>query len=112
MKKKKELDKTIKKNGKELQNYKQNIILNIMAYKIIIIGVLLITTTSCSSVGVASLSGNATTFFTTGKTSGDWFFSFILEKDCKLFRFIARPKRMVCQGGKNLMQSSGATTNL
>ena len=83
-----------------------------MAYKIYMIGFLLITTTSCSSVGVASLSGNATTFFTTGKTSGDWVISFVMEKDCKLFRFLARPKRIVCQGGKNLMQSSDATTNL
>ena len=84
-----------------------------MAYKIIIIGVLLITTTSCSSVSsVASLSGNGATFLTTGKTSGDWVISFVMEKDCKLFRFLARPKRIVCQGGKNLMQSSGATTNL
>ena len=67
-----------------------------MVYKIII-GFLLITTTSCSSVGVASVSGNATTFFTTGKTSSDWVISFVLEKDCKLFRVIARPKRKVCQ---------------
>ena len=63
-----------------------------MAYKIIIIGVLLITTTSCSSVGVASLSGNGATFLTTGKTSGDWVVSYFLEKDCKLFRIIARPE--------------------
>jgi hypothetical protein len=68
-----------------------------MAYKIIIIGVLLITTTSCSSVGVASLSGNGATFLTTGKTSGDWVVSFFLEKDCKLFRVIARPERKICQ---------------
>jgi len=68
-----------------------------MAYKIIIIGVLLITTTSCSSVGVASLSGNGATFLTTGKTSGDWVVSYFLEKDCKLFRIIARPERKICQ---------------
>ena len=68
-----------------------------MAYKIIIIGVLLITTTSCSSVGVASLSGNGATFLTTGKTSGDWVVSYFLEKDCKLFRVIARPERKICQ---------------
>ena len=97
--------------GKELQNYKQNIISNTMTYKIIIVGVLLIATTSCSSVGVDSLSGNATTFLTTGKTSSDWAISFVMKKDCKLFRFLARPKRIVCQGGKNLMQSSNATTN-
>jgi hypothetical protein len=83
-----------------------------MVYKIIIIGVLLTIQTSCSSIGVASLSGNGATFLTTGKTSGDWIISFVMEKDCKLFRFLARPKRIVCQGGKNLMQSSGATTNL
>ena len=68
-----------------------------MVYKIIIIGVLLITTTSCSSVGVASLSGNGATFLTTGKTSGDWVVSYFLEKDCKLFRIIARPERKICQ---------------
>ena len=69
-----------------------------MAYKIIIIGVLLITTTSCSSISsVASLSGNGATFLTTGKTSGDWVVSFFLEKDCKLFRVIARPERKICQ---------------
>ena len=67
-----------------------------MVYKIII-GFLLITTTSCSSVGVASLSGNGATFLTTGKTSGDWVVSFFLEKDCKLFRVIARPERKICQ---------------
>jgi hypothetical protein len=68
-----------------------------MAYKIIIIGVLLITQVSCSSLGVASLSGNGATFLTTGKTSGDLVISFLLEKDCKLFRFLARPERKICQ---------------
>jgi hypothetical protein len=68
-----------------------------MAFKIIIFGVLLIATTSCSSVGVASLSGNATSLFTTGKTTGDLVMSYLIEKDCKLFRIIARPKRKVCQ---------------
>jgi hypothetical protein len=68
-----------------------------MAYKIIIIGVLLTIQTSCSSIGVASLSGSGATFFTTGKTSSDWVISFVMEKDCKLFRVIARPKRKVCQ---------------
>ena len=107
------MDSVTKKKGKELQKYKQNIILNTMAYKIIIVGVLLITTTSCSSISsVASLSSNGATFLTTGKTSSDWVISFVMEKDCKLFRFLARPKRIVCQGGKNLMQSSDATTNL
>jgi hypothetical protein len=43
------------------------------------------------------LSGNGATFLTTGKTSGDWVVSFFLEKDCKLFRVIARPERKICQ---------------
>ena len=68
-----------------------------MVYKIII-GFLFITTTSCSSISsVASLSSNGATFFTTGKTTGDLVVSYLLEKDCKLFRVVARPKRKVCQ---------------
>ena len=66
-----------------------------MIYKIII-GFLLIT--SCSSLSsVASLGSNGATFFTTGKTTGDLVVSYLLEKDCKFFRIIARPKREVCQ---------------
>ena len=83
-----------------------------MVYKIIMICFFLVSMASCSTFGVASLSGNGATVLTTGKTPSDWVISFVMEKDCKLFRFLARPKRIVCQGGKNLMQSSGATTNL
>jgi len=41
------------------------------------------------------LSGNGATVLTTGKTPSDWVISFVMEKDCVLFRMVVRKE--ICQ---------------
>ncbi len=66
-----------------------------MVYKIIMICFFLVSMASCSTFDVASLSGNGATVLTTGKTPSDWVISFVMEKDCVLFRMVVRKE--ICQ---------------
>jgi len=54
----------------------------------ILIPILFLILTSCSTYTAVSLSTNIVTVATTGKTNSDHVISMLLQKDCKMFRAI------------------------
>ena len=61
----------------------------------ILIPILFLILTSCSTYTAATLSTNIITVATTGKTNSDHVISMLLQKDCKMFRAIK--EREVCR---------------
>ena len=56
---------------------------------------LLFILTSCSHVGIASLSSNAVTYSITGKTNADIAISMLMGKDCHISRILK--EKEVCE---------------
>jgi len=50
--------------------------------------ILLFVLTSCSHLGIASISSNVITVAATGKTNADHAISMLTQKDCKVLRII------------------------
>ena len=50
--------------------------------------ILLFVLTSCSHLGIASISSNVITVAATGKTNADHTISMLTQKDCKILRVI------------------------
>jgi len=55
---------------------------------LVIISILGLILTSCSSYTAVSVSSNIMTYSTTGKTNADHVVSMLMQKDCKMFRMI------------------------
>ena len=55
---------------------------------LVIISILGLILTSCSSYTAVSVSSNIITYKTTGKTNADHVVSMLMQKDCKMFRMI------------------------
>mgnify|MGYP004455756071 CR=1 FL=1 len=61
----------------------------------ILIPILFLILTSCSTYTAASLSTNIVTVATTGKTNTDHVISLFTQKDCKMFRVIKQRKMCI-----------------
>ena len=61
----------------------------------ILIPILFLILTSCSTYTAVSLSTNIVTVATTGKTNADHVVSMLLQKDCKMFRVIKQRKMCI-----------------
>jgi len=61
----------------------------------ILIPILFLILTSCSTYTAVSLSTNIVSVTTTGKTNADHAVSMLLQKDCKMFRVIKQKKMCI-----------------